>query len=69
MPVIDIIFLLMYTMKITLIIINQKILLFVGWWCPEEVKRVMIYFETKHKRISIHVFLISLAQAKIERCK
>ena len=31
--------------------------MFVGGRCHEEEKRGMIYFETTHKRLSIHVFL------------
>ena len=56
-------------MKITIIYIDEKLLLFVGGRCNEEGKRVMISFETTHKSIYIHVFLISEAQAKIEKCQ
>ena len=67
MTVIDILFWLMYTMKITIIIIKQKLLLFVGCRFHEEGEIGMIYFENTHKRISIHVFLISVAQANHDK--
>ena len=67
MQLIDIIFWLMYTMKITTIIIKQKLLLFVGCTCHEEGKIGIIYFETTHKRIYIHIFPKSVAQAKHEK--
>ena len=57
----------MYTMKITMSYINEQHLLFVGCRCHEEGKIGMIYFETTHKRLSIYVFLTSLAQ--IEKCQ
>ena len=57
MPVINIVFWLMYTIKITIIIIKQKLLLFVGGRCHNEGKIGMITFETTHKRLSIRVFL------------
>ena len=47
----------MYTMKITIIYIYEKLQLFVGCRFHEEEKRGMIYFETTHKRLSIHEFL------------
>ena len=44
---------------------QQKLLLFVGCRCHEEGKRWMIYFETTHKRLSIHVS----AQKKHGKCQ
>ena len=67
MPVINIIFWLVYTMKITMFYIHEKLLLFVGCRFHEEGERAMIYFETTHKRLYIHVFLTSLAQ--IDKCQ
>ena len=56
-------------MKITIICIYEKLLLFVGGRCHEEGKRRMIYFETTHKRLSIHVFIEYVAQTKIDKCQ
>ena len=46
MPVINIIFWLIYTMKTTIIHISEKLLLFVGFRCHEEGKRGIISFES-----------------------
>ena len=62
MPVSNIIFWLMYITKITIIYINEKLLLFVGGRCHEEGEGGMINFETTHKSISIHVFFICNSQ-------
>ena len=69
MTVIDIIFWLMYTMKITIIIINKKLLLFVGCRCHKEGKKGIIYFEVTHKRLSIHVLIKSVAQKNHGKCQ
>ena len=47
--------------------IYEKLLFFVGGIFHEEEKIGMVSFETTHKRLSIHVFLISLAQVYIEK--
>ena len=58
----------MYTMKITIIYIYGKLLLFFGGKFHEEGKIGIISFETAQKRLSIHVFLISVAQANYAKC-
>ena len=68
-PIINIIFWLMYTTKITLFYMNEKLLLFVDFTCHGEGKIGMISFETTYKIISIHVFLTSASQANIEKCQ
>ena len=45
LPVVDIIFWFMYTMKITMSCIYEKLLLFVGCRCHEKSKIGMISFE------------------------
>ena len=57
----------MNTMKIIMIYVYEKLLLFVGCRCHEERKIVMVYFKNKQKRLSIHVFITSLSQ--IEKCQ
>ena len=54
-------------MKITIIYIDEKLLLFVCGIFHEEAKRGMISLETTHKRISIHVFITSVTQKKVEK--
>ena len=56
----------MYTMKTTIIIINQKLLMFVGCRFHKEEK-VVIYFETTHKILAIHAFLISVLTSNIKK--
>ena len=68
MPVINIIICLMYTAKITIIITKQKTIIFDGQICHERGKIEMISYETTHKSLSIHVFLTSVAQSKINKC-
>ena len=59
----------MYTMKITIIITNKELLLFVDCRCHEAGKIGMVYFETANKRISINEFLTSVEQENIEKCR
>ena len=57
----------MYTMKSTIIITNKRPPLFVGCRCHKEENRGILYFENTHKKVSIHVFLITIAQENHEK--
>ena len=54
-------------MKITIIYIYEKLLLFFCGRFNEEAKRGMISLETTHKRLSIHVFLTTVTQSKMKK--
>ena len=57
MPVINIIFWLIYTMKISIIYINEKLLLYVGCRCHKEGKRGMIYFKSLNMHLFTHTYV------------
>ena len=46
---------------------KQKLLLFVGFRCHKEENIGVIYFENTHKKVSIHIFLITIAQVNQEK--
>ena len=59
----------MYTMKITIMYIYEKLIFFVGDRCHEKGKIVMIYIETTHNRLSINVFLSAIHKKYHEKCQ
>ena len=52
----------MYTTKITIIIANKGLLLFVCGRCHEEGKIGKTSFENTHKRLSINVFYLQFTK-------
>ena len=59
----------MYTMEITLIIIEQKTTIVCWWYMSKTIKILMLYVETTQIKISIQVFLTSAVQSNIEKCQ